>query len=371
MRSVFLFLFSIVLFACNNGEKQSHHPAENTAISKPKYAKYFEIEKRGEDRLLRIFNPWKKDQVIQELLFSKSKKEGAVLLPVNSVVPMSTSFYGFIQKLNESATISGVENKDYVYDSVLKERLLTGDLEELGQSGNISVERTVMLHPQMIVISGTEIMGPNLTKIKESGIAILNDMDWQEQHPLGRAEWIKVFGLLYDKEAVADSLFKEIESNYLNVAEKVKNQIPAERTSVLLGYNYQGTWFLPGGRSYVAQYLRDAGANYKYDTDTATGSNGLSSELVFNDFAKADVWLHPGVCKSKAELLRLDQRYTYLDAFKKARIYNNTARSNKEGGNDFWENSPANPDIVLADLVKIFYPQLLPEHKLYFYQRLE
>ncbi len=379
MKSVLSFLLLSGLLLCTSACKQTTTTVEKAEpsekeIIKPKYARYFEIEKsKSGERTLRIFNPWKNGTTIQELAVGSKVNKGAsgIKSPVESIVPMSTSFYGYLEKLGKLETVSGVEDKKYVYNAYLLAQLNAGKLTEVGQSGNISVERTVVLKPDVIVISGTEILGPNLLKIQQSGIAILNNMDWQEQHPLGRAEWIKVFGLLYNQEEFADSLFNEIEKKYNALCEKVKTQIPSEGTSILRGYNYQGTWFLPGGRSYVAQFLRDAGASYQYSNDTTTGSLPLSSELVFNEFSNAAVWLDPGGCKSIADLLRLDGRYKNLGAFKSGSIYNNTRRSLPAGGNDCLESSPANPDLVLMDLVKILYPQLLPEHKLYFYQRLE
>lgn len=336
----------------------------------PKYARFFDVQIKKEGTLLRIFNPWKKGALLQEFLITKEGQKGQIQAPIKSLIPMSTSFYGYIEKFNALDKIIAIENKDFVYNPTLDGRIKSGELTEIGQSGNISIEKTVLLRPSVLVISGTELLGPNLLKIQQSGIPIVNNMDWQEQHPLGRAEWIKVFGILFDQEKLADSLFTEIEKRYNEVRDKVKQQIPTEKVDVVLGYNYQGTWFLPGGRSYVGQYLRDAGANYAFDKDTSTGSIPLASELAFNKFANARVWLNPGLCRTKQELLNLDRRYNKLGAYINSRVYNNNQRSNMAGGNDFWENSPSNPDIVLKDLVKIFYPELLPEHKLYFYQQL-
>lgn len=377
LKTALIFFLLWIVSGCRPSDETKVVSANiNSQVVKPKYAQFFEIEENSKNRKLRIFNPWKKGAVLQEIILGPedpTKKISGIHVktPVNSVIPMSTSFYGYMELLGKLETISAVENKDFVFNKLLLNRIAAGELPEIGQAGNISVERTVVLNPDVIIISGTEIMGPNLLKITEAGIPVLNNMDWQEQHPLGRAEWIKVFGVLLDQEQLADSLFNDIEQKYLALKTKVNNLLPSQKPDVLLGYNYQGTWFLPGGQSYVAQYLRDAGVNYQYNSDSSTGSLPLSCELVFNDFKGADYWLNPGACKNKTELKMLDKRYEKLTSFVTSNVYNNTRRSLPTGGNDFWESSPSHPHWVLADLVKIFHPALLPDHKLYFYQRLE
>jgi len=176
---------------------------------------------------------------------------------------------------------------------------------------------------------------------------------------------------LLGKKEKADSIFGEIEHKYIALCDTLRNRLPEKKANVILGYNYQGTWFMPGGKSYVAQYLADAGAQYPFNTDTSSGSIPLSSELVFKQYSEYPVWLNPGSCRNKKDLLLLDSRYGRFSAFKKSAVYNNNRRSNVKGGNDFWETSPANPHLVLADLVYIFYPQILPDHQLYFYQPLK
>ncbi len=337
-------------------------------VLKPRYAKFFDVLISSEDTVLRIFNPWKNGVLMQEIKFGG---KAGLSAPLKSLVPMSTSFYGYLDLLGDLDKVVGIENRDFVYNQHLTDEIAAGKISELGQSGVISVERTIQLNPNAVIISGTEVLGPNLQKIQQAGIPVINNMDWQEQHPLGKAEWIKVFGLLTGKYEAADSIFTSVEKQYHALSNQLKKQLPAEKLAVLLGYNYQGTWFMPGGKSYVAQYLADAGADYAYRNDSSSGSLPLSSELVYKNFMNTPIWLNPGSCKSLADLLMLDARYKNFAAFKTGQVYNNNLRSNSTGGNDFWESSPANPHLVLADLVHILYPKALPGHKLYFYQRLQ
>jgi len=361
-KTVFLLVF---LWACGSSTKNGT-TTESTEkkVIKPKYARFFQLEVDKNDTALIILNPWKNGQPTQRIQLSGRSA-------AKSIVPMSTSFYGYLELLGELDKITGIENQDFVYNAQILERVNSGQIKELGESGVISVEMTVRMNPDLLIISGTEILGPNLNKIQQAGLLILNDMDWQEQHPLGKAEWIKVFGLLLGKKEKADSIFGEIEHKYIALCDTLRNRLPEKKANVILGYNYQGTWFMPGGKSYVAQYLADAGAQYPFNTDTSSGSIPLSSELVFKQYSEYPVWLNPGSCRNKKDLLLLDSRYGRFSAFKKSAVYNNNRRSNVKGGNDFWETSPANPHLVLADLVYIFYPQILPDHQLYFYQPLK
>ncbi len=372
LRFIAISLTAWLVLAC------SSTPTINTSelkseVEHPEYAKYFEIEKRDSCTIIRIFNPWQANKIKQELQVSTLANEGnnSIQCPIQSTIPLSTSFYGFIEALNQLQTVVAVENKNFVFNQYLNQEIQQGRVIEVGQSGTISIERTIELHPNVVITSGSELLSPNLTKIVQAGIPVLQNMDWQEQHPLGKAEWIKVFGVLYHQEALADSVFNAVKNQYEALVSSMQHNSSSEKPSVLLGYNYQGTWYLPGGKSYVAQYLRDAGYNYQYNTDTTTGSLGISAELIYNNLKSADYWFHPGSCKTLNDLLMLDKRYRFMDAFSMRKVYNNTLRMNKAGGNDFWETSPCNPHLVLADLIKIAYPHLLPNHKLYFYQQLQ
>lgn len=128
---------------------------------------------------------------------------------------------------------------------------------------------------------------------------------------------------------------------------------------------------MPGGRSYVARFLADAGAAYLWTDDETTGSIPLDFETVFERAADADFWLNPGSWTSRAEAAAADKRYTQFRAYQTGAMYNNNARLNENGGNDYREGGLANPDVVLADLVKIFHPELLPDHELFYYRKLD
>lgn len=190
-----------------------------------------------------------------------------------------------------------------------------------------------------------------------------------EDTPLGRSEWLKFTALFFNKDEQAETIFSEIADKYERVAQKAKSV--KNRPIVFVGFNFKGTWYMPGGKSYVAKYLADAGANYLWSDDKSSGSLPLSFEVVLERAANADYWLNFSQSWNKLkDLVVEDNRYADFKAMKIGNLYNNNARVNENGGNDYWEGGISNPDMVLSDLIKILYPEMLPNHKLFYYHQL-
>src|SRR5262249_21380263 len=144
-----------------------------------------------------------------------------------------------------------------------------------------------------------------------------------------------------------------------------------KRPTVFANTPYQGTWFMPGGKSYLAQFFADAGADYLWKDDPSTGSVSLSFESVFDKAADADFWVNAGFFwTQKADALADDSRCEHVAAFNSGQVYTNNGHVNANGGSDCFESGVADPDRILADLVKIFHPDLLPDHELYYYRQL-
>jgi len=186
-----------------------------------------------------------------------------------------------------------------------------------------------------------------------------------EQTPLGRAEWIKVVGALLNQEAAADSIFLQIESNYLRTKEKIIDI--QDKPNVIIGSNYKGIWYMPGGKSFKALLLADAGASYFWDHDSSTGSLALSFEKVVEMQSEADIWIEAPF-RTFEEISAVDQRYGVFKAYKDSMVFNNFGCSNGLA-NDYWEKGLCRPDLILMDLVEILHPDLL-DHKLLFYKKI-
>lgn len=133
---------------------------------------------------------------------------------------------------------------------------------------------------------------------------------------------------------------------------------------------YKGTWYMPGGHSYIANTLNDANGAYPWANDTHTGGIQLDFETVFATGLKADIWINPGLATTLNDITGVDSRLTDFRPVQEGLVYNSNKRINPKGANDYWESGLVNPHIILADLINIIHPGLLPEHELFYYQKL-
>jgi iron complex transport system substrate-binding protein len=143
-----------------------------------------------------------------------------------------------------------------------------------------------------------------------------------------------------------------------------------KRPTVFRNIDHNGSWYVPGGQSFVAAFLRDAGADYLWADDRSSGGMPLGVEAVIERARNADFWLNPGICGSRKDIQAMDDRYRLFQALRTGHVYNNNAKVNERGGNDYWETGVANPHLVLQDLIHIFHPSLLPKHQLIWYRKL-
>jgi iron complex transport system substrate-binding protein len=238
-----------------------------------------------------------------------------------------------------------------------------------GSAKGFNMERLMSLQPDLVMIYGTgNPQYDQQDKLQESNFRVAINSEYMETTPLGRTEWIKFIAAFFEKEARAERLFADTAGRYAAMAAKIRTV--AQRPKVFCGSNYRGTWHVPGGDSYVARFLRDAGAEYLWEDDRSTGSMPLNVETVLARARNADFWLNPGISRSREEIASEDERYSTFDAFRTGRVYNNNAKVDAGGGNDIWETGVAYPDIVLADLISIFHPESLPGHQRTWYWQL-
>jgi iron complex transport system substrate-binding protein len=202
-----------------------------------------------------------------------------------------------------------------------------------------------------------------------AGLKTVVNAEWLETSPLARAEWGKFIAVFFNKEADAEALFAKTVQQYDEYAALAAGV--TEKPTVFTGSDYQGTWSMPGGNSFAATFLKDAGADYLWADDTSTGSLPLAFEAVFEKAQSADYWVNVGYFFTPDDLLAADARYADFAAYQSGNIWNNDAITSANGGNDYYESAVAHPEIVLADLIKIFHPELLPDYELVYYRQLK
>ncbi len=292
-----------------------------------------------------------------------------VEVPVRSVVALSTTYLAHMESLGLLDTLVGLANFNHVCSPAVRQIIDQGRLAEVGENQTVNVELLIELDPELVLGYGIGVAeDDNHPALFEAGLDVVLTTEFLEPTPLARAEWIKFIALFFDREAEAEVLFSRMEQRYLELQGLARDA--GSRPTVLLNADFQGVWYLPGGRSYMATLLHDAGASYIWDDDTTSTTAAYDAESVFERGARADFWLNPGQARSLDELLSLDRRYNFFDAVHHCKVYNCTARLGPGGGNDIWETGVANPHLVLADLVRIFHPGLLPDHELIWYHQL-
>ena len=375
-----LFLFSC-LVACNFNNTDKHTEpntvnsfSDTTTIQ---YAKGFTISYHGNYKVLTVLTPWKdaKEQ-FKYILVQKGtpvpkgyEQNQIIEIPVKYVISLSSLFSTCISTLGYSNEIIGIDSKQWVCDSLVKSRIKTGKITEVCTPA-LNIEKVMQLQPGLVfAFGGGNPKYDAHPKLLEAGIKVAIVADHQETSPLGRAEWLKFFAAFFNAEKQADSLFSNISKSYNEVKQLTTNV--NKHPTVFTSVKYGDIWYMPGGNSFMASILKDAGANYPWANDTSKGTLPLSFETVYSMAAKAQYWLNISDFTSLTEVANADIRYKQFEAFKTGGLWNNNLRLNELGGNDYWNAGMINPQLVLADLIKIFHPELLPQHQFVYYKNLK
>ncbi len=365
----FLQLFCLVLLiSCANSAKQEEYSTENQIGLD--YAKGFKIYVFENCKKLEVFDPLSNQKSATYYLVEDSNIEtpsdGVKLqIPLKKIAVTSATHIGFIDALEELNSVAGVCSPQLIYNQQIRE---DKKLVNLGDAFSLNYEKLFLLYPEALTLTLYGAEESKHQRIKQSGIPLLYINEWKEQHPLARAEWIKFFGAIYNKSALADSLFEQTKRRYNDVKQLVK-QSPT-RPKVMIGGNFKGTWYVPGGESFMGILLKDAFCSYAYENDSTEVSIPLSVESVLYDFSDADVWLG-APSETMDFLLNIDERNGLFNAVKQANVYNFFARKTVSGGNDFWESGVVYPDKILSDFAKIIHPNISKIDTLYFSGKLK
>ncbi|MBX3060158.1 MAG: ABC transporter substrate-binding protein [Anaerolineae bacterium] len=291
-------------------------------------------------------------------------------VPINSLVAMSTTYLPHLPTLNAVDSLVGLDSLAFASTPEIRARLDAGQVAEVGFGAQVNVEQVLDLDPDVVMTysSGSADFDAQ-PKLEEAGITVVVNSDYLDANPLGQAEWVKFLAAFYNQEAVANTWFDGVVGEYEELAELAATAVT--QPTVLLNTPYEGTWYMAGGQSNIAQLLSDAGAAYLWADDPSDTTLFLDFETVFDKAQAADYWINLGFVASLADLAATDSRFAEFAAFQNGRVYNNDTRTNANGGNDYYEGGAANPQWVLADLIKIFHPELLPEHEFVYYRLLE
>jgi iron complex transport system substrate-binding protein len=294
----------------------------------------------------------------------------AIEVPIDSVVAMSTTYLPALQELGLLDTLVGVDTTLYTTSEAVIGLVEAGTVAEIGNGAEVNVEVAVDLEPDLIMTNATGTPDYDAhPKLEEAGLPVVLNSDYLDTSPLGRSEWVDFIALFYNEEAASEAWFDGVVSDYEALVAMTADV--EERPTVFVNTPFDGTWFMSGGENYFAQLLRDAGADYLWSDDDSTGTLYLDFETVFDRAADADFWLNIGIFTTLDSLVATDERFTEFAAYQNGSIYNNDAISNENGGSDFYESGVVFPNLVLADLIKIFHPELVPDHEFVYYRLVE
>ncbi len=366
MNRFFALIFILFFFGCTEPKPKQYAQQDGSGEVKIEYARGLLISKNGDGFEVTVRNPQDTSEILGNYsLVSKSDSgEHAIHIPIESAALSSTTFVAFFDVIEQVDRISGVTFTDRVMNANLLQNISKGKVRELTSGGEIDFEKVLDVNPDLFMAYAKD--EGTFSRIEKQGIKAVMNMEYMESTPLGRAEWIKFAGCLTGKLDEATTKFDSIASAYHALKQKAESQ---ERPEVFTGSRYKDHWYAPGRDSYIATYIRDAGAEYTFNEIEGRASAELDMESVLVSVSDADFW---GMVVSQEkpytmdQLLEIDPMYTRIKAVKDSSVFVcNAAKS------DYFGDAVMQPHIILADLVSVFHPELLPDHEPVFFSRIK
>lgn len=372
--SIFL-ISSLFLFTSYSCQKEKKVLKKST--QELKYAKGFSIENFNDYKKVIIHNPYKNsEKKFEYLLVPKGNKipehkptTQIIRTPVKRIVVTSTSHIPLLELLNEETTLVGFPSTNFISSKKTRKLVEQNLIKELGKGEQINTEILLDIAPEMVMSFAVDKPNKSFINIQKMGVPILLNGDWLEETPLARAEWLKLFGAIYQKEKEADSIFNHIQIEY-NKAKKIALSAKTKPT-ILSGSIFQDVWYLPAGESFIATYFKHAQTNYLWNDTKGTGSLSLNFENVLNKGQHAEFWIGCSLFENKEKLLNGNPHYKQFSAFTNENVYTFANNKGETGGLFYFELGPIRPDLLLKDIIKITHPELLPDYKLFFFDKLK
>ena len=353
MKISFLAILSILVVSCSNSENYKRASFDGPEKIEIKYAENFKLKTIKDGYLLELIKPGTTTvSETYEIYPSQNKK----------IISLTATLNGMLAVLKSQDLIVGVSDYEHVYDSKIRSRFKNGAIKEYGGTALNSVEKIVASKANIIFFDIVDKQFPNQEKLKKFGIQVMPIYDWRENHPLAKAEWIKVVGAITGKMKEANTFFNQVEKDY-NLLKNLGSNY-SNKPTIICGNLIGDTWYTPSGNNYYAMMIDDAGGDYRYKETKGNASLALSIEQILNDNLETEIWLNPGY-KDKSTILKTNPHAKNLGAFKnKLYCYSN-------GMKKFWEQSASRPDLVLSDMIVLFHPEDKGIGELNFYSRIQ
>ena len=375
-QSIYTFiLFSLLFLTSCISNKKTSLEAFNQDIYTPEYAAGFKIlgATNVQSTLIQVFNPWQGSKEVEMFYFISRNGEQAPTgftgptIPAGAkrIVCMSSSYIAMLDALGQVNRIVAVSGIDYVSNPYILAH--KDSIKDMGPEMNY--ELLLGLKPDIVLLYGIGDAQTAITdKLKELSIPYIYMGEYLEESPLGKAEWMVVLSELTDNREKGIEIFSEIPKRYLSL--KALTESVGQCPTVMFNMPWNDSWVMPSTKSYMAQLVADAGAEYIYKENSSNSSTPIGLETAYGLIQKADYWINVGSATSLDELKTVNPKFADAKAVRERTVYNNNLRLTPTGGNDYWESAVVHPDMVLRDLIHIFHPELVPD-SLYYYRHLE
>lgn len=389
----YLCLLMLVFIGCKES-KQKEAPLSSQQIEAVQsipnsevavqYAQGFTIKKQGHLTYVEVNSPWPnanvpykyvlidkrhKNELKDSLIYLRKNFDAVVFTPAKRIAATSTTHIPAFQLLEVSDYLIGFAETDFISSPVLRKRVESGQIVELGVNESINEEVVIALQPDLFIGFGVSNENKSYNTISKAGIPVVYNGDWVEETPLGKAEWIKFMGAFIGKSKQANQIFNTIVSEY-NKAKKLALKASSQPT-VISGSMFKDIWYVPAGESWLAQFFKDANANYLWKDTKGTGSLSLNFETVLMKARETEYWIGSGQFISYNQLKKANPHYQQFDFFKRKKIYTYGLSTGDKGGMLYYELAPSRPDMVLKDIIHILHPDLLPEYSTVFFKPLQ
>ncbi len=372
--SAFILASLLLLVSCVSNKKTSLE-AFNQDIYTPEYASGFKI--LGADNiqstLIQVFNPWQGAKDVEMSYFISRNGEQApagftgptIPAGAKQIVCMSSSYIAMLDALGQADRIVAVSGIDYVSNPYIIAH--KDSIKDMGPEMNY--ELLLGLKPDVVLLYGIGDAQTAVTdKLKELSIPYMYVGEYLEESPLGKAEWMVALSELTDSREKGIEIFSEIPKRYQTLKDLTASV--EQRPTVMFNTPWNDSWIMPSTKSYMAQLVNDAGADYIYKENTSNSSAPIGLETAYGLIQKADYWINVGMASTLDELKAVNPKFTDAKSVREKTAYNNNLRLTATGGNEYWESAVVRPDIVLRDLIHIFHPELVSD-SLYYYRHLE
>ena len=364
-----VFYLALLLFAVSCSNRPNTSPLK-LADNICQYSEWLRIFESDSLVTIEIVNPdLPKDVLVISLpktgKFDRisSSKEFFFLKPITKFACLSSTHIGMLSILGLEKNVVAVSDIKYVSNAQVRDNFNKGKVRSLNNEQGISPEAVLATGAEIVIYSSFSKEFPNEFALRKAGVSCIPNFDWREKHPLGKAEWLLLFGYLTGNGKQAKEKFVEICSNYKRSEHSAAGQIDS---TLMFSGNLMGDfWYVPGGNSFQAKLFKDAGLIYVFLNHKGTGSTSLAFETILNRTSEVSLWLNPGF-SSKKEILRSNPKAKFLNILKKGKIFCYSHDPNK-----FWELSACRPDLVLSDYTKMKKASKNNMDSLFFYKLVE